>query len=785
MAGELVQDITENLMGSRDAIEEIKDNVTVWEDKSEELSKEAKTYNERLDQVNGSITEMVDQLPLLTENMKEALVDNLTDFAEPVVGQFSSIADRGLQAFRSIGAAGQIAIAGVLALLATGVMFFKQWNEEIQSFITDIGASRQQLKGMTTAARSTWENLAMYGVAMDTALESGKALIDEFGTIDNQVAGLISTTAMVSKGFGMSADNAAKLVRLQTQSLNLSKSQLDSNLKLIKSISNQMDVGPGAVARNIAEASEDVAKFSRNGMENIIKAAAYAERLGVNLSDVTNIAENLMDIEQSTQAALKAQFYFGAQVNTSLARQQALQGDLTGMMDTMLGQLSKSADLQNMNYMQRQALADMLGVSVDKAMQMVKQYETTRQLAEDLNMSTSEMGDLAESLNLAGMQSKLSSIANLFKYSILPMLEPILFVFDKILWGIEWILKGMTWLNKKTSKWAGYLAGAAISIGLISSSGGLLGSLFGKIGGAFKGAKNLMGKGLGGMFGGGGAGGGFINFINRLNVKKLLGAATAMGIIAGSIWILSEAMQNFSQGVSWQGVAMGITSMLALTGAVAVLGAIMMSGVGTVAILAGAAAMAVMGGSLWIVSKAMQGFAQAGQIAIPLFESLGQLNGQQLMSVATGITSLGIALTGFAVGSIASGISTLLSGNLFKNFFTLAEQSGKFKTIATSLQQITGISGNLQFEKMAEDIGLLINPLTKVAEKANKAKLEMRGLAGATTATTIAESIGGLVRTVTGGDEERTKNNFKIESSDVVLDGKKVGEVIFKIMRGD
>ena len=100
--------------------------------------------------------------------------------------------------------------------------------------------------------------------------------------------------------------------------------------------------------------------------------------------------------------------------------------------------------------------------------------------------------------------------------------------------------------------------------------------------------------------GGGMPGKGIMDGMAKIDMKKVLQGAAAMVIVAGAVFIFGKAVQEFMK-VSWEAVGMAVVSMLALVGAVALLGAIMMSGVGAVAILAGAAAMLVVASAVLVL----------------------------------------------------------------------------------------------------------------------------------------------------------------------------------------
>jgi len=126
-----------------------------------------------------------------------------------------------------------------------------------------------------------------------------------------------------------------------------------------------------------------------------------------------------------------------------------------------------------------------------------------------------------------------------------------------------------------------------------------------------------------------------------------------MVIVAGAVFVFGKAVQEFMK-VEWKAVGMAVVSMLALTAAVAGLGLIMSSGVGAVAILAGAAAMVVVAGSVYILGKALQEMATAFDMMLPMTESL-----MGLVMIVPGLVALASTFGLLSVG-IASMAASLL-----------------------------------------------------------------------------------------------------------------------------
>lgn len=777
-----------------DAVDKSTDSFSEMKNQAENLSDEIKDTGGLTGlgtNLQEKLTNSLQNIPLigdtLTGDTGKLDRDSLL-FVRPVTDALNTMSSKAKNVFMNMSAYGKTALLGVAAIITAAAITFKKWDDELESFIDDVGLGRRELRDLTSQSQMVYLQTAKYGSTMGEILGTTKALIQEYGSMAYLSQEIVATTEMIREGFGLSEENAAKLVRLQTQSLGFTQQQVKDYAVMAKQMSKTADVAPHAIMASIAENSEAVAKFSKGTGENILEAAIHARTLGAEFSDLTSMAENLMDIESSMQSAMEAQFFFGTKLNMGLARQQAIQGDLKGMSETILSDLSRTIDLNNLNYLQRKKLADVMGVSADKAMQMVRNFERSQELTEEMGQVIRETGSFAEEMELSQMQTALNEFWNLLKYSFAPLIKPLLsaitWTIDKINKGLYQIGRFLNFITGETAGWSKELKVASgILRGLIGATGAFFGgrAIFRGIKGIFGGAKGiggavskLTGKGTGRLTG----------FVNKMNPKRLIAVGFAMIELAGAVWIISKAMQNFSDGVDWKGVALGVTTMFSMVGAVAALGALMMSGIGAGAILAGAGALTIISGAMWVASKAMQGFAKAGQMVMPILETLKELKGRQLLSVAAGIGAVGLALTGFSGAAMVAGITSLVTAGVFSGFLNLAKQAGKFNILAQSLQVLSGMSGSLHFSKMATEIELLVEPLKKVADEANAAKREMLGLAGASSANAVVQSVGKLLG-VTEGTGGRGSKSISIQPADVILDGKKVAKIIFNKWQGE
>jgi len=92
---------------------------------------------------------------------------------------------------------------------------------------------------------------------------------------------------------------------------------------------------------------------------------------------VSATTESLLDFESSIEAQMEASVLLGRQLNFDRARQLALTGDQEGMMKEVLKQVGGEAEFNKMNVLQRRALAQSVGQSVENLSRLVRNNTAT------------------------------------------------------------------------------------------------------------------------------------------------------------------------------------------------------------------------------------------------------------------------------------------------------------------------------------------------------------------------------------------------------------------------
>lgn len=214
--------------------------------------------------------------------------------------------------------------------------------------------------------------------------------------------------------------------------------------------------------------------------------------------------------------------------------------------------------------------------------------------------------------------------------------------------------------------------------------------------------------------------------LNTFTGKAVVGAA-AIAILSGSVWVLSKALQNMASVSGDDLLKLGAV-IVGLGTAVGVLGAVMSTGVGAAAIVAGTLALAGMGAALIPLATALR-------IASPALESLGNIIGKAFVGISGVITS---------VGSAISGMFSTLSDMSPLHLFGLAGAIGALSVSLASFGAGSALSGIGSFIGKAFG-GDSLGKMQKMSELANPLQIVANSLASmGDSLKEVAEQIGKL-----------------------------------------
>ena len=531
------------------------------------------------------------------------------------------------------------------ALGSTLTTFLKRPQAAIGALVIGIGkfagkfgeVNRELGQSFTQGLNSSTLSATGLGFIFEDTAGTVRELASEFGGVDAATLSTQTNIGLMASNMGITNKEAVGLTASFARLNGSSNDVAADMIKTTQEFANQNGIIPGALMADLAGSTEEFALFGKDGGKNILEAAGYAAKLGTNMSTISGIADGLLDFESSITKELELGAMLCKNINLDKARQLAMEGDLDGMMKETLKSLGGIDAFNKMDYFQKKATADLLGVSVAEMQKMATNSEKAGTMGEVMSSSFSKAGEFLNTGLNKYLGTGLQGLGGM-----ITMTGQVGTGFSAMGTSIGGVIKGTGQVLKNIM---GMVAGPVLK-GL-KSVGGLLANS--KVGKKVGGIKDKILGGVKDKFSGGGdaspkkgggmPGKGIMDGMAKIDMKKVLQGAAAMVIVAGAVFIFGKAVQEFMK-VSWEAVGMAVVSMLALVGAVALLGAIMMSGVGAVAILAGAAAMLVVASAVLVLGIGLQAIGTG-------FEMLG-----------AGISSLTPNL--LAVGTSILGMVTLL-----------------------------------------------------------------------------------------------------------------------------
>jgi hypothetical protein len=490
----------------------------------------------------------------------------------------------------------------------------------------------------------------LFGTVFEDAVGTTKSLSKEFGGLNDVSLKTQLNTNVMAKNLGVGTGEVASMVGSFAR-LNEGSAETAENLIVsTRNLAQANGLVPADVMADVAASAEEFALYGKDGGKNIAEAAVAAGKLGVSMKTLSGITDNLLDFESSINAELELGAMLGRNINLDRARALAYEGDIGGSVRETLSALGGIEEFNKMDYFSKKKTAELLGVSVEEFQKMAANAD---KLDKNGQIQLSQYEQMKETLKGVGEQA----------FGLLQGL------------GSAAVAAGQMGFNVK---------GIGTSMkGIVGGIGEKFKSLFGMDALSKARKSGLSDKQISAGFGGkkakdslasklgGGATtqisdsanpakkGGMMDSMSKINMNAVLKGAAALVIVAGAVFVFGKAVQEFMK-VSWEAVGMAVVSMLALVGAVALLGAIMTSGVGAVAILAGAAAMLVIAASVLVLGNALQAIGTGFEM---MASGIGTLM-PQLMSVATTIGGLvllipAIALLSYSILGLSASLVAL------------------------------------------------------------------------------------------------------------------------------
>jgi hypothetical protein len=338
-------------------------------------------------------------------------------------GAFSE-AGKGLKGILDM--AGKLTMAlGIGALFMLGKFLldsFGKLDKEVSQLGKDFGISKAEAKELHHTSIDVANQMRITGIHSEEVAKGLKTVSDNLGGIDlteafssgnAAVQQMVKDTTILTEKFGLSAEEAGNL----------------SNIAAISGKSvGEMSMMASTLGKGIFSAKESmkilagIPKSIVSSMskmpEAMIKTAMHAKMLGMNMKQIADIGRKSLDIEQSLEAEMEARALIGREINLDGMRAAALAGDQEGVMNELLKQAGSMKEFNNMNVLQKEALAKAAGMEVDQMAEMLgKQEELNKaglsqaKLQELQSKNASELANIAASTSDKDKKAYLEKLA--------------------------------------------------------------------------------------------------------------------------------------------------------------------------------------------------------------------------------------------------------------------------------------------------------------------------------------------------------------------------------------
>ena len=673
-------------------------------------------------------------------------------------------------------------LSGIFALILSKALEFNKTSVELSKNLGYAGGKADRMLYGLAASSVASSNLNLNS---KSAAEAIGQIAESTGYIAEFSQDALETQIMLTKQFGLTGAEAARIYELSVLTGKSSSQVNDEMVGAFVATRNQLKVGVPfkATIAAAAKVSGQLAANLQNNPALITKAVVQAAALGTTLEQTASQAEKLLDFSSSIESELKAELLTGKQLNLERARAAALAGDQVTLAQELNKNVGSLEDFQKMNVLQQKALAEAVGLTADQLAEQLKK----QQIAKETGKSIAEQNK--EELLAAQKRQNLQDMFN----AAVNKLSDILTVIAS--GPIGMLLSGLASILSNTYLFYGALAlVAALKFTNITNAfkevGGIGSKLKELLGGggekatesitekATEKAEELLSKG--GDKGGGKAGDGIKNTLKGISsgiasfdkvspasIAKLALSAVALTLLTPAIpgLLLLQFVNGKLVKSALTGLGEGLTAF----------GAAMSTGVAALGLAALVAAAIGLGYALGLAAPAIEAFGK-GMAAI--FDSFAKMDISQILLIGPALASIGIGMVSLGAGAVAGSIGALIAVGIISK---LAEKGDQLNVTATALQNMATALTQVSSALAGIDVSKL-DALDNFASNRSSESI-ISGITDFITAPikSAGESIGN------GGGNDMTPmitaiNEVKAEVAklanrpiNINLDGKKVG----------
>ena len=296
-----------------------------------------------------------------------------------------------------------LAAGGAQAVSLTGIFgMLMKTLFSADSRVTNLSKTLQISKKEAGILNKEFTNI---GISTNKAFFNAKNLSEataqlskHLGVANRLNTDLVKNQTFLTKQVGVSEGSAGKIAGLTKLQ---GKNAKDVNKEIATSVGNlKKETG---IAVNLNDVFEDVANANAGlkaaygfNTKLLAEQVVKSKQLGLSLEQSANMANSLLNFEESIENELSAELLTGKNLNLERARGLALEGKSVEAATELANQIGGTAELSRMNVIQQEALAKAMGMERNELIESVQKREILSKLGADSLEQLEEEGRLQE-----------------------------------------------------------------------------------------------------------------------------------------------------------------------------------------------------------------------------------------------------------------------------------------------------------------------------------------------------------------------------------------------------
>jgi hypothetical protein len=596
---------------------------------------------------------------------------------------------------------GMLTLSGIFSLILVKALEFNKTSVELSKNLGYSGGEADRMLYSLAASSVASNNINLNS---KYAAEAISQMSEATGYVAEFSQDALETQIMLTKQFGLTGAEAARIYELSVLTGKSSSQVNDEMVGAFTATRNQLKVGVPfkATIAAAAKISGQLAANLQNNPALITKAVVQAAALGTTLEQTSSQAEKLLDFSSSIESELKAELLTGKQLNLERARAAALAGDQVTLAQELAKNVGSLEDFQKMNVLEQKALAEAVGLTADQLAEQLKKQqiakETGKSIAEQnkedllnaqkrqnlqdiINAAVAKLSDILTVIASGPLGMLLSGITSVLSnsyalYTILGAIAVIKFA------NITSAFKGIGGIGDKLK---GLLGGNKDKVTEAATKTTEAGSKVGKDGKAGDGIKNTL-KGIS-------AGVSSFTSVKPSDILKLLG--TSLALIALTPAIPGLLLLQLVNGKLIQGALTGLGKGLSAIGSALKDPRVMLGlGVATLAIMG-------FGKALGYAAPFVESF---GKGISTIFDSFAKMDISQMLLIGPSLASIGIGMVSLGIGAITGSIGALIAVGIISKLADKGDQlmntASALQNMASALTQVSSALAGIDVNKL-------------------------------------------------------------------------------------